>query len=65
MSIAIAQNDETTTLGFGIMADTFFVILFALISFVVAKYVFIKRQEELLAEKYGAPYLEYKKMVRF
>lgn len=51
--------------GFGIIANSFFIILFAPISFLIAKFVFIKEQERILAEKYGAPYLEYKKSVKF
>jgi protein-S-isoprenylcysteine O-methyltransferase Ste14 len=52
-------------LGFGLMINAFFVTLFALISFVIAKFTFLKKEEEILALKYGAPYLEYKKMVKF
>lgn len=52
-------------LGFGMIANSFFIILFAPISFLIAKFVFIKEQERILAEKYGAPYLEYKKLVKF
>jgi len=52
-------------LGFGLIINAFFVALFALISFVVAKLTFLKKEEKILALKYGAPYLEYKKSVRF
>ena len=52
-------------LGFGIIANAFFVILFTLISFLIAKFVFLNKQEAVLAEKYGTHYLEYKKMVKF
>lgn len=51
--------------GFGLIINAFFVILSAFISFVVAKFLFIEKQEKVLAEKYGAPYLEYKKSVKF
>ena len=53
------------TLGFGLVINAFFVVLSTFISFIVAKFVFIEKQEKVLAEKYGAPYLEYKKLVRF
>lgn len=53
------------TLGFGMIANSFFVILFAFISFVVAKFVFLDKEEKVLAAKYGAPYLEYKKSIKF
>ena len=52
-------------LGFGIIANAFFVILATLISFIISKFVFLDKEEQILAEKYRIPYLEYKKMVRF
>ncbi|MEI6280659.1 MAG: methyltransferase [bacterium] len=52
-------------LGFGMAANTFFVLVFSLVSFVVAKLIFLERQEKILEQKYGAPYLEYKKLVWF
>ena len=52
-------------LGFGIVANGFFIISFALISFIVAKFVFLNKEEKVLVAKYGAPFLEYKKMVKF
>ena len=52
-------------LGFGIIANAVFVILSTFISFFIAKFIFLNREEAVLAEKYGAPYLEYKKHVRF
>lgn len=52
-------------LGFGMTLNTFFVILFAFISFIVSKFTFLNKQEKLLEEKYGSPYREYKKIVKF
>jgi len=40
------------------------VILSTLISSLISRFIFLKRQENILAEKYGAPYLEYKKAVK-
>ena len=51
--------------GFGLINNTMFVVIFSLISFFIAKFVFLKEEEEILAEKYGAPYIEYKKSVIF
>jgi len=51
--------------SFGIIINSFFVVLFGLIAFLISRLIFIKKEEELLAEKYGKPYLEYKKVVRF
>lgn len=52
-------------LGFGLIINAFFVILSAFISFLLSKFIFLNKQEKILALKYGAPYLEYKKMVKF
>lgn len=50
-------------LGFGIITNAVFIILFTLISFLVSRFVFLEEEERILLEKYGAPYLEYKKSV--
>ena len=52
-------------LGFGIMTNAFFIIFFTLFSLAVIKFLFIKKEELILTKKYGAPYIEYKKLVRF
>lgn len=51
-------------LGFGIIANAFFVILTTIISFFIARFIFVDKQEKILAEKYGTHYTEYKKSVR-
>ena len=53
------------TLGFGIIADAFFLVFFSIIYFLVVKFIFIKKEENILTLKYGDPYLEYKKLVKF
>ena len=52
------------TLGFGLLANAFFVVVFSIISFIIAKLVFLKKEEMILEKKYGEPYREYKKIVR-
>ena len=52
-------------LGFGIIANAFFIILLSFIAFLLAKFIFLEKEERILAEKYGAPYLEYKESVIF
>jgi protein-S-isoprenylcysteine O-methyltransferase Ste14 len=52
-------------LGFGFIVNALFVILFTLISLVVTKLVFLKKEEAILVDKYGASYVEYKKSVKF
>ena len=52
-------------LGFGIMINAVFMIILTAVSFLFTLPVFLKMQETVLAEKYGAPYLEYRKIVKF
>ncbi|MFA4975567.1 MAG: methyltransferase [Candidatus Paceibacterota bacterium] len=52
-------------LGFGMINNALFIIIFSIISFIITKFIFIKKEEEILSLKYGTPYLEYKKSVRF
>lgn len=52
-------------LGFGIIANAIFIVLFAIFAFIITKFVFLKKEEAILAGKYGIPYLEYKRSVRF
>jgi len=52
-------------LGFGMVANSFFVMVCSCVAFVIARFVFLVQEEKVLAEKYGIPYLEYKKMVKF
>ena len=52
-------------LGFGIVANALFIIIFSIISFIVTKLIFIRKEEEVLTQKYGVPYIEYKKTVKF
>lgn len=53
------------TLGFGMIVNAFFIIVFSFISFLITKFTFLSKEEKILAEKYDAPYLEYKKSVKF
>jgi protein-S-isoprenylcysteine O-methyltransferase Ste14 len=52
-------------IGFGIIANASFVVLFTLIAFLFSKFFFLAKQEDILTQKYGDAYLEYKKLVRF
>lgn len=51
-------------LGFGIITNAVFVILSVLVAFLITRFVFLDKQEKILAEKYGTHYLEYKKIVK-
>ncbi len=52
-------------LGFGIITNSFFVIIFTIISFFISKFVFMGKHERILIEKYGSAYTEYMKLVKF
>lgn len=52
--------------GFGIVTNSFFVILSTVISFLISKFVFIdKHHDRILINKYGDAYAEYKKLFKF
>lgn len=51
--------------GFGVITNSFFVIISTIISFLISKFVFMSKHDRILVEKYGATYLEYKKLVKF
>lgn len=51
--------------GFGVIANALFIVIFSAISFIVSKFTFLKKEEEILSLKYGAPYLEYKRSMKF
>ncbi len=53
------------TLGLALLFGAFFMLCTTLFAFLVGKFFFIKKEESHLAKKYGEPYLEYKKKVRF
>ena len=52
-------------LGFGIMANAFFIVIFSILYFIINKYTFIKKEEKILTQKYGDSYIEYKRSVKF
>lgn len=52
-------------LGFGMVVNATFVILFSILSFLAAKLFFVRKEESILENQYGNQYLEYKKSVRF
>jgi protein-S-isoprenylcysteine O-methyltransferase Ste14 len=52
-------------LGFGFIMNASYVIVFTIISFLISKFFFLKKQEDLLERKYGGHYKEYKNKIRF
>lgn len=52
-------------LGFGIIANAVFIVLSTLVAFLITRFFFLDKEEEILEKKYGIHYLEYKKIVKF
>ncbi len=50
--------------GFGVVANAVYIIIFSLVSLIVTRVFFLRKEESLLASKYGEPYLEYQKEVK-
>lgn len=51
-------------LGFGFMANSFFIVLSGVISFLFLNFNILRKEEKLLESKYGEAYEEYQKKVR-
>lgn len=51
--------------GLAVLYGFFFMLVTAVIAFIAGKWFYIPKQEHHLEQKYGAPYLEYKKKVKF
>jgi protein-S-isoprenylcysteine O-methyltransferase Ste14 len=50
---------------FSIIVNSIFSVLFTFVAFLLSLLIFLKKEEDFLANKYGIPYLEYKKIVKF
>lgn len=51
--------------GLGLILNATFVVITSIVSFVINKYVFLEEEEKVLEKKYGVPYIEYKKKIKF
>lgn len=52
-------------LGLGVLLNAFFVVITITISFIISKLTFLRQHDVCLTEKYGDPYEEYKRTVKF
>lgn len=52
------------SLGFVFLANSFVLLSATIFAFLFTRFVFIKKEEEMLKEKYGEAYEEYKKKVK-
>jgi protein-S-isoprenylcysteine O-methyltransferase Ste14 len=51
-------------LGLALILNSLFSIIFTIVAYLITKFFFLKKEEELLTKKYGEPYIEYKKKVK-
>ena len=51
------------TLGLGFVINSLFSVIFIIITSLVTKAIFLKKEEDLLEEEYGQVYTDYKKKV--
>ncbi len=51
-------------LGFGFLIHSSFSVLFILITYIISKLFFIKKQDVILEERYGDAFVDYKKKVK-
>lgn len=52
-------------LGFGIIANAFFVVVLTVFSFLVSKLLILRRHDMVMRENYGQAYKDYKRKVKF
>ena len=52
------------SLGLGLLINSLFSIIFIIITHFIAKLVFVKKQENILKERYGSVYEEYHRKVK-
>ncbi len=50
--------------GFGFLMNSVLILLVALLAYIVCQSIFIRKQQKILAEKYGEEYKEYSKNVQ-
>lgn len=51
------------TLGFGLISESFFVVMAVIFSYFITRFVFLRYQEKILMEIYGDAYCDYKEKV--
>lgn len=52
------------SLGLGFIINSPFSIIFIVVTYLISKFIFIKMQEDILKERYGDVYEEYRKQVK-
>lgn len=52
------------SIGLGFLINSLFSIIFIIITYLISRFIFIKKQDTILAERYGDVFIDYKKRVR-
>lgn len=52
------------TLGFGLIINSLCSVIFTIITYIITKLIFLKKEEKLLENRYGEAYTKYKKKVK-
>lgn len=52
------------SIGLGLLINSFYSIIFIIITYLISRFVFIKKQDFILEERYGEIFVDYKKKVR-
>lgn len=52
------------TLGFSLIINSFFSFILTFVAYIFTKFLFVKKQEKILEEKYGNEYLVYKQKTK-
>ena len=52
-------------LGLAVLYGSFYMVIATVVALLVGKFVIIRAEEKKLVERYGQPYLDYQKEVRF
>ncbi len=52
------------TVGLGIIINSFFSVLFIVITYLISRFIFIRKQDSILTERYGEVFMDYKKKVK-
>jgi protein-S-isoprenylcysteine O-methyltransferase Ste14 len=50
--------------GLGFLINSLFSLIFILITYLISRFIFIKKQDKILAERYGEAFIDYQKKVK-
>jgi protein-S-isoprenylcysteine O-methyltransferase Ste14 len=52
------------SVGLGFLLNSIFAVLLVIITYLISRFIFIKKQDSILEKRYGDAFLEYKKRVK-